>query len=102
MNETCFISSISLIRYYRPLYELRVRCLSFKTVFQCQFTIMLDFCGKLGLPMTSILSAFILNNFAPNEFLFFNFPEEKGVTVFDVFLIVIWEADVAFSLKVEL
>lgn len=45
----------------------------------------LDFCGTLGLRMTSISRDFILNNFFPHELFFFSFPQERGVTVFDVF-----------------
>ena len=62
---------------------------------------MLDFCVTLGLRMTSISRDLILNNFFPHELFFFSSRKKEVLQYLMFSLIVIWEADVAFSLKVE-
>ena len=52
--------------------------------------------------MTSVSRDFILNNFPPTNYSF-SVSRKKEVLQYLMFsLIVIWEADVAFSLKIEL
>ena len=63
---------------------------------------MLDFRGTEELRMTSVSRDFILNNFPPTNYSF-SVSRKKEVLQYLMFsLIVIWEADVAFSLKIEL
>ena len=63
---------------------------------------MLDFRGTQGLRMTSVSRDFILNNF-PSTNYSFSVSRKKEVLQYLMFSpIVIWEADVAVSLKIEL
>ena len=63
---------------------------------------MLDFRRTQGLRMMSVSRDFILNNF-PSTNYSFSVSRKKEVLQYLMFsLIVIWEADVAFSLKIEL